>query len=124
MRSSDKNALALVSVKTRRYITRTPLPALLDKAVETVKQRETLKSLSTNIAKLAFTDSANVIAGGIPNQLINTEKKMDVNTLKSVYFIMPENIGMKRIGTLLPVKRPEGKGGDMTVRFSEPQQES
>ena len=36
--------------------------ALLDKAVETVKQPETLKSLSTNIAKLAFTDSANVIA--------------------------------------------------------------
>ena len=34
----------------------------MDKAIETVQHPELLKSLSTNIAKLAFTDSANVIA--------------------------------------------------------------
>lgn len=52
------------SIKTQHSISRTPLPKKLcwTKQVETVKQPETLKSLSTNIAKLAFTDSANVIA--------------------------------------------------------------
>ena len=44
------------------FLRNVPTEALLDKAVETVKQPETLKSLCTNIAKLAFTDSANVIA--------------------------------------------------------------
>ena len=58
-----KNALALVNKNAALYIKDTAAKeALLDKAVETVKQPETLKSLSTNIAKLAFTDSANVIA--------------------------------------------------------------
>lgn len=86
-----KNALALVNKNAALYIKDAAAKeALLDKAVETVKQPETLKSLSTNIAKLAFTDSANVIAGRYSNWLINTEKKMDVNTLKSVYFIGAE----------------------------------
>ena len=58
-----KNALALVNKNAALYIKDAAAKeALLDKAVETVKQPETLKSLSTNIAKLAFTDSANVIA--------------------------------------------------------------
>ena len=35
---------------------------LLDKAIEAVNQPELLKNLSKNIAELAFTDSANVIA--------------------------------------------------------------
>ncbi|WP_301087849.1 undecaprenyldiphospho-muramoylpentapeptide beta-N-acetylglucosaminyltransferase, partial [Phocaeicola sartorii] len=58
-----KNALALVNKNAALYIKDAAAKeALLDKAVETVKQPETLKNLSTNIAKLAFTDSANVIA--------------------------------------------------------------
>ena len=58
-----KNALALANKNAALYIKDAAAKeALLDKAVETVKQPETLKSLSTNIAKLAFTDSANVIA--------------------------------------------------------------
>ena len=58
-----KNALALVNKNAALYIKDAAAKeALLDKAVETVKQPETLKSLSTNIAKLVFTDSANVIA--------------------------------------------------------------
>ena len=35
---------------------------LLDKAIDAVNQPELLKNLSKNIAELAFTDSANVIA--------------------------------------------------------------
>ena len=58
-----KNALALVNKNAALYIKDAAArEALLDKAIETVKQPEILKNLSTNIAKLAFTDSANVIA--------------------------------------------------------------
>lgn len=58
-----KNALALVNKNAALYIKDAAAKeALLDKAIETVRQPETLKNLSTNIAKLAFTDSANVIA--------------------------------------------------------------
>ena len=35
---------------------------LINKAIETVNQSELLNNLSNNISKLAFTDSANVIA--------------------------------------------------------------
>lgn len=38
---------------------------LLDTAIATVQQPDTLNKLSTNIAKLAFKDSANVIAGEV-----------------------------------------------------------
>ena len=58
-----KNALALVNKNAALYIKDAAAKeALLDKAIETVQHPELLKSLSTNIAKLAFTDSANVIA--------------------------------------------------------------
>lgn len=58
-----KNALALVTKNAAFYIKDAAAKeALLDKAIETVKQPEILKNLSTNIAKLAFTDSANIIA--------------------------------------------------------------
>lgn len=58
-----KNALALVNKNAALYIKDAAAKeALLNKAIDTVKQPETLKNLSTNIAKLAFTDSANVIA--------------------------------------------------------------
>ena len=58
-----KNALALVTKGAALYIKDAAAKeALLDKAIETVKHPEILNNLSTNIAKLAFTDSANVIA--------------------------------------------------------------
>ncbi|MDE5676515.1 undecaprenyldiphospho-muramoylpentapeptide beta-N-acetylglucosaminyltransferase [Phocaeicola sp.] len=58
-----KNALALVNKNAAIYIKDDAASeALLDKAIETVNQPEILKNLSTNIAKLAFTDSANIIA--------------------------------------------------------------
>lgn len=58
-----KNALALVNKNAALYIKDAAArEALLDKAIETVKQPEILNNLSTNIAKLAFTDSANIIA--------------------------------------------------------------
>lgn len=58
-----KNALALVNKNAAIYIKDDAAPeALLDKAIETVNQPEILKNLSTNIAQLAFTDSANIIA--------------------------------------------------------------
>lgn len=58
-----KNALALVAKDAALYIKDAEAPEkLLKTAIETVQQPETLKKLSTNIAKLAFKDSANTIA--------------------------------------------------------------
>lgn len=58
-----KNALALVKKNAALYVKDIQAEALLiDKAIETVNQPELLKNLSINISKLAFTDSANVIA--------------------------------------------------------------
>ena len=58
-----KNALALVAKDAALYIKDAEASEkLLKTAMETVQQPETLKKLSTNIAKLAFKDSANTIA--------------------------------------------------------------
>lgn len=58
-----KNALALVNKNAALYVKDVDAKELLlDKAIETVNQPELLKNLSKNIAELAFTDSANVIA--------------------------------------------------------------
>lgn len=58
-----KNALALVAKDAALYIKDAEASEkLLTTAIETVQQPETLKKLSTNIAKLAFKDSANTIA--------------------------------------------------------------
>ena len=58
-----KNVLALVAKDAALYIKDAEASEkLLKTAIETVQQPETLKKLSTNIAKLAFKDSANTIA--------------------------------------------------------------
>lgn len=58
-----KNALALVAKDAALYIKDAEASEkLLKTAIETVQQPETLKKLSTNIAKLAFKGSANTIA--------------------------------------------------------------
>lgn len=58
-----KNALALVNKNAALYVKDAEAKDLLiDKAIETVNHPELLKDLSKNISKLAFTDSANVIA--------------------------------------------------------------
>ena len=58
-----KNALALVNKNAALYVKDVEAKdLLLDKAVEAVKQPDLLKNLSKNIAELAFTDSANIIA--------------------------------------------------------------
>lgn len=58
-----KNALALVNKKAALYIKDSEAcNKLLDVAVSTVKNDEVLKDLSINIAKLAFTNSASIIA--------------------------------------------------------------
>lgn len=58
-----KNALALVNKNAALYVKDAEAKEqLIDKAIETVNQPELLKDLSKNIAQLAFTDSANVIA--------------------------------------------------------------
>lgn len=58
-----KNALALIAKDAALYIKDAEASEkLLKTAIETVQQPETLKKLSTNIAKLAFKDSANTIA--------------------------------------------------------------
>lgn len=61
-----KNALALVDKQAALYVKDAEAGEfLLDKAIETVKQPETLKGLSTHIALLAHPDSANIIAGEV-----------------------------------------------------------
>ena len=58
-----KNALALVNKNAALYVKDAEADSiLLDKAIEAVGQPELLNNLSKNIAELAFTDSANVIA--------------------------------------------------------------
>lgn len=58
-----KNALALVNKNAALYVKdANAKEELIDKAIQAVKQTDLLNNLSINIAKLAFTDSANVIA--------------------------------------------------------------
>ena len=58
-----KNALALVNKNAALYVKDAEADSiLLDKTIEAVGQPELLNNLSKNIAELAFTDSANVIA--------------------------------------------------------------
>ena len=48
---------------------------LLDTAIGTVQQADTLNELSTNIAKLAFKDSANIIAREVYKLAIKYRKE-------------------------------------------------
>ncbi|MBO4999446.1 MAG: undecaprenyldiphospho-muramoylpentapeptide beta-N-acetylglucosaminyltransferase [Bacteroidaceae bacterium] len=58
-----KNALALVNKNAALYVKDTNAKEeLIDKAIQTVNQPDLLNNLSINIGKLAFTDSANIIA--------------------------------------------------------------
>lgn len=58
-----KNALALVNKDAALYVKDSEAKdKLMDTAIETVHQDELLKKLSTNIAKLAFPNSASIIA--------------------------------------------------------------
>ena len=61
-----KNALALVNREAALYIKDNEAgEKLIDTAIRTVKEPDTLKKLSTNITKLAFKNSANVIANEV-----------------------------------------------------------
>ena len=61
-----KNALALVNREAALYIKDSEAgEKLIDTAIRTVKEPDTLKKLSTNITKLAFKNSANVIANEV-----------------------------------------------------------
>lgn len=61
-----KNALALVNKNAALYVKdENAKDKLINKAIETVSQMDLLENLSKNIAKLAFTDSANVIAAEV-----------------------------------------------------------
>mgnify|MGYP003289650360 CR=1 FL=1 len=58
-----KNALALVNKNAALYVKDVDAKdKLVDEALQAVKQPELLTNLSKNIAELAFTNSANVIA--------------------------------------------------------------
>lgn len=71
-----QNALALVRKEAALYIKDAEArEQLLAQAIETVGQPETLKNLSMNIAQLAFTDSANVIAREVYQLADNYRKK-------------------------------------------------
>lgn len=71
-----KNALALVNKDAALYVKDMEAEQkLLDLAIQTVQQPDTLIKLSTNIAKLAFKDSANVIANEVYKLAINYQKR-------------------------------------------------
>lgn len=71
-----KNALALVNKDAALYVKDSEAAdKLLTEAVKAVNQPETLKNLSTNIAKLAFRDSADVIAAEVYKLALNYKDK-------------------------------------------------
>lgn len=71
-----KNALALVNKEVALYVKDSEATQkLLDLAIATVGQADTLTKLSTNIAKLAFKDSANVIANEVYKLAVNYKKE-------------------------------------------------
>lgn len=71
-----KNALALVNKDAALYVKDSEAAdKLLDEAVKAVNQPETLKNLSTNIAKLAFRDSADFIAAEVYKLALNYKDK-------------------------------------------------
>ncbi|MBQ8443695.1 MAG: undecaprenyldiphospho-muramoylpentapeptide beta-N-acetylglucosaminyltransferase [Bacteroides sp.] len=71
-----KNALALVNKNAALYVKDVEAKdLLLKKAIEAVNQPELLKNLSKNIAELAFTDSANVIAKEVIKLAENYKKE-------------------------------------------------
>ncbi len=71
-----KNALALVNKEAALYVKDSEATQkLLDLAIATVSQPDTLKNLSMNIAKLAFKDSANVIANEVYKLAVKYKKE-------------------------------------------------
>ena len=71
-----KNALALVNKGAALYVKDSEATQkLLDLAIATVSQPDTLKNLSMNIAKLAFKDSANVIANEVYKLAVKYKKR-------------------------------------------------
>lgn len=71
-----KNALALVNKEAALYVKDSEAEEkLLNLAIQTVNEAETLNHLSTNIAKLAFKDSANIIANEVYKQALNYKKE-------------------------------------------------
>lgn len=71
-----KNALALVNKGAALYVKDSEATQkLLDLAIATVSQPDTLKNLSMNITKLAFKDSANVIANEVYKLAVKYKKE-------------------------------------------------
>lgn len=71
-----KNALALVNKNAALYVKDAEAGGrLLDTAIEAVQQTGTLNELSTNIARLAFKDSANIIADEVYKLAVNYKKE-------------------------------------------------
>lgn len=71
-----KNALALVNKGAALYVKDSEATQkLLDLAIATVSQPDTLNNLSMNIAKLAFKDSANVIANEVYKLAVKYKKE-------------------------------------------------
>lgn len=71
-----KNALALVNKEATLYVKDSEAEEkLLNLAIQTVNEAETLNHLSTNIAKLAFKDSANIIANEVYKLALNYKKE-------------------------------------------------
>ena len=73
-----KNALALVNKNAALYIKdEYAQEALLNKAIETVKQPDLLNDLSKNIIQLAFSDSANIIAKEVIKLALKYKKEYE-----------------------------------------------
>ena len=80
-----KNALALVNKGAALYVKDSEATQkLLDLAIATVSQPDTLKNLSMNIAKLAFKDSANVIANEVYKLAVKYKNNTSVNFYRKI----------------------------------------
>ena len=94
-----KNALALVNKQAAIYVKDSEAETnLLDVALSTVKDEQKLKELSENIARLALPDSAKIIAQEVIKLAEkNNKKAMNIETIKSVYFVGAGGIGMSAL---------------------------
>ena len=111
-----KNAMALVNKQAAIYVKDSEVTKkLIPTALETIQQEQTLRELSENIAKLALSDSARIIAEEVFKLAKHAYKRtMNIESVKSVYFIGAGGIGMSALVRYFLSKDKRVAGYDRT----------
>ena len=104
-----KNAMALVEKGAAVYIKDSEAEEkLITTAIELVNDEKRLKALSENIKKLAFSNSANIIAEEVCKLADNYKNENDHYLYKSRISYWCRRYRNERTGQILSVKRQEG----------------